>query len=82
MVNCQKKIKSNPFRMRPNTTNSPDSSILQAMLLIPALGEAKSKLLLEKFKSLHGIANASQKSLESVVGASSALSVYNYFNKC
>lgn len=80
MVRCEAKVNINPFCMKPKTVNSADAGILATATAVPGLGEKRARQLLEHFGSLHKIANATQENLASVVGNSTASSVYDFFH--
>ncbi|XP_067327206.1 Fanconi anemia core complex-associated protein 24 [Anolis sagrei] len=69
---------SNPFL----TKKSPkllESSIIQTVQQIPGVGKAKALLLLERFRNLHQLCNASISDLEEVVGRSLAQQIHTFF---
>nr|XP_060644269.1 Fanconi anemia core complex-associated protein 24 [Anolis sagrei ordinatus] len=69
---------SNPFL----TKKSPkllESSIIQTVQQIPGVGKAKALLLLERFRNLHQLCNASVSDLEEVVGRSLAQQIHTFF---
>ncbi|XP_042860487.1 Fanconi anemia core complex-associated protein 24-like [Penaeus japonicus] len=80
MVTCEAKVNANPFCMKPKTVNSSDAGILATTTAVPGLGEKRARQLLEHFGSLYKIANATQENLASVVGNSTASSVYDFFH--
>lgn len=52
-----------------------------ALKNIPKIGEKKIMMLVERFGSLHNIAIATVEDLSSLLGASLAQIVWDYFNK-
>lgn len=71
----------NPFRAKPGSyKNAPDPAILQAVMLFPKIGESKAKLLLEKFKSIRGITDASVEELSHVVGLATAKTLKQFLD--
>lgn len=63
----------NPFKSRGNNQYaSVDAAILQTVNLFPKIGGCKAKALLEKFKNIRAITEASTVQLSSVIGLSSA----------
>ncbi|XP_053647566.1 Fanconi anemia core complex-associated protein 24 isoform X2 [Cherax quadricarinatus] len=81
LVMCEAKFNSNPFRMKPKTASSPDADLLKTTAMIPGLGDKRVRKILQHFGSLKELANATQETLEEVVGAATASSVYNFFHQ-
>ncbi|XP_076470300.1 Fanconi anemia core complex-associated protein 24-like [Babylonia areolata] len=81
MVAAEGKPDSNPFRRQPNSPNV-DDAILTTLQTVPGLGSIKAKLLLQRFKSLHGISSATQQDLAQVVGTACAQDTWQFFHGC
>lgn len=69
----------NPFRIKPHNRKPPsDPAILQVVMLFPKIGESRAKLLLDKFKSIRGIMDASVQELSIVIGLAAAKSLKQF----
>lgn len=68
--------------MQPLKTQDEELSAHVSVTLknIPKIGEKKIMMLVERFGSLHNIAMASVEDLSSLLGASLAQLVWDYFN--
>ena len=73
----------NPFRVDPEKKKmeSSDKNILLALFAIPNLGEKKARALLNKFKSIRGIARARASEMEDVVGVGLAKGIEDFFRQ-
>lgn len=79
MVQQDQTPSKNPFRVKPHNRKSPsDPAILQVVMLFPKIGESRAKLLLDKFKSIRGIMDASVQELGNVVGLAAAKSLKQF----
>lgn len=82
MVSAENKISKNPF-LHPSKIQDEELSAHVSIALknIPKIGEKKIMMLMERFGSLHNIAIATVEDLSSLLGASLAQIVWDYFNK-
>ncbi|XP_052068236.1 Fanconi anemia core complex-associated protein 24-like [Mytilus californianus] len=71
MVHVEGHKEANPFTRKKRSAPL-DQALLASVKSIPKLGEVKSRMLLEKFGSLHAISKASIQELTTVVGKASA----------
>nr|CAB3244199.1 Fanconi anemia core complex-associated protein 24 [Phallusia mammillata] len=80
VMSAMKTPSRNPFVGKTQGPAYTDAAILSVVLKFPRIGETKAKLLLEKFKNIENIVNASQASLTDVVGESAAKQLHRFFN--
>lgn len=79
MVQQDQTPSKNPFRVKPhNRKTLSDPAILQTVMLFPKIGESRAKLLLDKFKSIRGIMDASVQELSTVIGLAAAKSLKQF----
>ncbi|KAL3877130.1 hypothetical protein ACJMK2_034883 [Sinanodonta woodiana] len=69
----------NPFCKKRKASNL-DQCLLTTVQSIPKLGEVKAKQLLEKFKSIQAICDASLEELSAVVGHATAAHIRSFFD--
>ena len=78
---CKKKV--NPFKFGlPKTSliSSTEKDLLKILHTVPALGDAKARLLLEKLPTLQEIATAEQVKLAKIIGKGPANAVFDFFH--
>ncbi|CAL4059859.1 unnamed protein product, partial [Meganyctiphanes norvegica] len=81
MVNCEGKVGANPFLKRDKKANSPDLSMLNAVLKIPGLGQKRALQIMDHYGSIFALAKASEDDLAKIVGKATGIAVYSFFNK-
>ncbi|CAH1270323.1 FAAP24 [Branchiostoma lanceolatum] len=74
MVNEDSRHSGNPF-LKKKKAPPVETTIYRVLQCFPRLGGVKAKQLLAKFKSLHGICQASEKELAGVVGRAGAAQI-------
>ncbi|NXY74171.1 FAP24 protein, partial [Glareola pratincola] len=72
-----KDYNSNPF-IRKQCSQLSEPSVFRTVQQIPGVGKTKALLLLQQFKSIHRLCNASVKELELVVGQTVAQQIYAF----
>lgn len=80
-VSAENKITKNPFLQPLKNQEELSAHISVALKNIPKVGDKKITLLVERFGSLQNLAMASVEDLASLLGASLAQLVWDYFNK-
>ncbi|XP_038070015.1 Fanconi anemia core complex-associated protein 24-like isoform X1 [Patiria miniata] len=78
MVNEEHKPHANPFLVK-RRKQSIDAGVLATVHLIPNVGPVKAKVLLQRFRSIKGIGNASEQELTEVVGRTKASNIKAFF---
>ncbi|CAM1310180.1 C19orf40 (predicted) [Pycnogonum litorale] len=79
MVSVEAQSTPNVFKIRSKPAG-PDIRLLRSLCMVPSLGDKKARLLLEKFKSLRNICNASEEELMKVIGKGHAKTVWSFFH--
>lgn len=79
IVALETKNQNNPFLVK-RTLPSFDEMALNTVRTIPGLGEVKSKQLLQHFKSIINISQATIEELTPVIGRGSAHQVWSFFS--
>ncbi|XP_078608731.1 Fanconi anemia core complex-associated protein 24-like isoform X2 [Branchiostoma floridae x Branchiostoma japonicum] len=78
-VNEDSRHSGNPF-LRKKKAPPVETTIYRVLQCFPRLGGVKAKQLLAKFKSLHGICQASEKELAGVVGRAGAAQIRDFIS--
>ncbi|XP_022092071.1 Fanconi anemia core complex-associated protein 24-like [Acanthaster planci] len=79
MVSEEHKPQANPFLVK-RRKQSIDAGVLATVQLIPNVGPVKGKVLLQRFWSIQGICDASEKELAEVVGRTNASNIRAFFH--
>ncbi|XP_078689061.1 Fanconi anemia core complex-associated protein 24-like isoform X2 [Branchiostoma floridae x Branchiostoma belcheri] len=79
MVNEDSRHTGNPF-LRKKKAPPVETAIYRVLQCFPRLGGVKAKQLLAKFKSLHGICQASEQELAGVVGRAGAAQIRDFIS--